>query len=288
MRSLGYAVLLSSTGVLVMAYAHAETSAESNRVLNDRFTFYIGGFFPQVSSNIRLDADFSGGIGDDISLEDTLGLEEGMSVLWGGFNWRMAHRHILELEAFQLKRSGSVSAVTDPFQIGKSIVQVGAQVESEVDFGIARVTYGFSFVKDEKKEAVVKGGIHWASLDAAFRLSGAVIDAGTGMPILADSTQTEEGAISVPLPHLGMSFSYAILPKLAARVQALGFALKFGDYSGLLIDSGFDLAYTPWRHFGFGGGLRFFDLRLEADKSRLDGEFEFDYWGPTLFIVGSF
>ena len=108
------------------------------------------------------------------------------------------------------------------------------------------------------------------------------------MPILAGSTETEGGDISVPLPHLGMSFTYAILPKLAARVQALGFALKVGDYSGLLIDSGLDIAYTPWRHFGFGGGLRFFALRLEADKSRLDGEFEFDYWGPTLFIVGSF
>ena len=100
MRSFGYAVLLFSTGVLVTASAHAETSAESNRVLNDRFTFYIGGFFPQVGSNIRLDSDFAGGIGDDISLEDTLGLEEGKSVLWGGFNWRMAHRHLLELEAF--------------------------------------------------------------------------------------------------------------------------------------------------------------------------------------------
>ncbi len=266
----------------------AETVRESNRILNDRFTFYLGGFFPQVSSEIRLDAEIAGGIGDTISLEDVLGLEDSKSVLWGGFNWRIARRHFLELEAFQLNRSGSVSAVTDPFQIGGSLVQAGAQAETEFDIGIARLSYGFSFVKDEKKEAAVKGGIHWASLDTVFRLSGAVIDVETGVPIAAGSTQTEEGDISAPLPHLGMSFSYAILPKLLARVQVLGFALSVGDYSGLLIDSGFDIAYTPWKHFGFGGGLRFFDLRLEADKKRLDGEFEFDYWGPTLFIVASF
>lgn len=273
---------------MVVSCAQAQTDSASNPVLDDRFTFYIGGFFPQVSSNIRLDADLGSSIGDDISLEETLGMEDSKSVLWGGFNWRMARRHFLELEAFQLNRSGFVGAVTDPFQLGGSLVQVGAQVESEFDIGIARLTYGFSFVKDEKKEAVVKGGIHWASLDTAFRLSGAVIDAGTGMPIAAGSTMTEEGDISAPLPHLGMSFSYAILPKLLARVQALGFALSVGDYSGLLIDSGLDFVYSPWKHIGFGGGLRFFDLRLEADKKNLDGEIEFDYWGPTLFIVASF
>jgi hypothetical protein len=59
-------------------------------------------------------------------------------------------------------------------------------------------------------------------------------------------------------------------------------------HSGLLIDSGFDIAYSPWKHFGFGGGLRYFDLRLEAEKNRLDGEIDFDYWGPTLFVVASF
>jgi len=222
----------------------AESVRESNRILNDRFTFYLGGFFPQVSSAIRLDADIAGGIGDTISLEDVLGLEDSKSVLWGGFNWRMARRHTLELEAFQLNRSGSVGAVTDPFQIGNSILQVGARVDTVFDLGIGRVTYGYSFIRDEKKEAVVEAGVHWASVDVAMRLSGAITDVETMMPIAGGAE--------------------------------------------LLVDSGIDIAYSPWKHFGFGGGVRYFNLRLEADKERLDGEFDFDYWGPTLFIVARF
>ena len=54
----------------------AESVRESNRILDDRFTFYLGGFFPQVSSEIRLDAEIAGGIGDTISIEDVLGLED--------------------------------------------------------------------------------------------------------------------------------------------------------------------------------------------------------------------
>jgi hypothetical protein len=280
--------LVVTSCILTVSAGQAWADSEPNPLMDDRFTFYIGGFFAQVSSEIRLDADIAGGIGDTISPEDVLGLEDSKSVLWGGFNWRVARRHSLALEAFQLNRSGSVSAVTNPFQIGNSLVQAGAQAESKFDVGIGRLTYGFSFVKDEKKEAVVKGGLHVASLDTAFRFSGAVIDVGTGMTLAGGSTNTEEGDISAPLPHLGMSFSYAILPKLSAHVQVLGFALSVGDYSGLLIDSGFDIAYSPWKHFGFGGGLRYFDLRLEAEKNRLDGEIDFDYWGPTLFVVASF
>jgi hypothetical protein len=278
--------MLAALTVLIAPDLLAETDSTSNTILADRFTLYLGGFFPQVSSDIRLDG--SSGIGDTISFENTLGMEDSASVLWGGASWRISRRNKLEFEYFQLNRSGRVGAVTDPFWIGESLVQVGAQVESKFDVGIGRLTYAYAIVADERKEFAVKAGLHWASVDAALRLSGAVIDIPSGQPIAAGSTKTEEGNISAPLPHAGLSFSYAITPKLLARAQGLGFALSVGDYSGSLIDAGIDLAYTPWKHFGFGAGIRYFALRLEAENNRLDGEFDFDYWGPTLFGVVSF
>jgi hypothetical protein len=36
------------------------------------------------------------------------------------------------------------------------------------------------------------------------------------------------------------------------------------------------------------GGIRYFDLQIKAEKQRLNGEFEFDYRGRTLFLVASF
>jgi hypothetical protein len=38
----------------------------------------------------------------------------------------------------------------------------------------------------------------------------------------------------------------------------------------------------------FRGGIRYFDLQIKAEKQRLNGELEFDYWGPALFLVASF
>ena len=39
---------------------------------------------------------------------------------------------------------------------------------------------------------------------------------------------------------------------------------------------------------GIGVGLRYFDLKLELEKTSLNGEFDFVYWGPTVFGAFSF
>jgi hypothetical protein len=269
--------------VLVLPYGHAEPDTRSSPLTEKHLSIYLGGFFPRVSSTIRLDADIDGGISDVVSLEDTLGLEKGEAVFWGGLVWQMSRRNLLEFEYFQLNRSGSVDAVTEPFQIGNSLVQAGAQTDTTFDVDIGRVTYGFFFVSRERLNVAVKGGLHWLKLDAEIKLSGAVVDIETDEVIEAGSSVTEGGAIGAPLPHVGFSLSYAITPKLLARAQTLVFGASIEDYSGLLID-----AYMPIKHFGVGGGLRYFDLRLEADIDRLSGEFEYQYWGPTLFILGNF
>lgn len=283
LRSIGLALSLF---VFLTSGLQAETDAPDNAVNSKRFVVYLGGFYPEVNSDVRLDADIFGGIGDTISLEDTLGLEEGKAVLWGGLVWHMSRRNFLEFEYFQLNRSGSVGALTEAFQIGDSVVQVGARSDTTVDVDIGRITYGFYFVDKEKLDVAVKGGIHWLELDAGITLSGAVSNVETGEQI--QGSVTEGGSIGAPLPHVGLSLNYAITPKVVTRAQALLFGAGVEQYSGFLLDLGFDFIYSPFKHFGFGGGLRYFDLRLKADDGKFSGEFDYGYWGPTLFLVGKF
>ncbi len=274
--------------VFACSSVQAETNSVTHPIVDDRFSIYFGGFFPQVRSDIRLDRDTGGGNGDDVSLEDALGLKNSDTVSWGGAVWRIEGRHRLEAEYLQLNRSGTRGAVTDPFQIGDHIVQIGARAETQFDMAIGRLTYGYSFFQDERTHWAVEAGLHWAELATEIALSGAIIDIETNTEIVAGSSVTEAGDVSAPLPHLGLSYSYAITNEVLVRAQLMGFALSVGDYSGSLIDAGFDLAYSPWRHFGIGAGFRYFDLRLEAGKNSLNGEFQFEYWGPTLFAVINF
>jgi hypothetical protein len=274
--------------LLGVATTHADSGTTPNTVLNNRFNIYLGGFFPRISSEIRLDADIDGGIGSNIKPEEILGLDDSSATVWGGLVWQISRRNNLEFEYFQLNRSATVDAVSRPFQIGQSQVQAGASTDTKLNLGIGRVTYAFSFYTNEKMKAKILGGLHWAEIEAEIKLSGQVSDISTGKEIEAGSSVTEGGSIGLPLPHLGFSYSYAILPTFLTRIQLMAFGLEFDNYAGLLLDGGVDFTYNPWRHFGFGAGFRYFDLRLEAEDGRLDGELNFRYWGPTLFLLLKF
>ncbi len=178
--------------------------------------------------------------------------------------------------------------MTEPFQIGGSLVQVGGRIDTKFDFAVGRLTYGWAFVKTEKWDARLKAGVHWAAVDVGLKLSGGVVDAETGDPILGGSTADEGGEVASPLPHLGLSAAYTITPQVVVRTQLLGFGLSIDDYSGYLIDAGADVVYAPWKHIAFGAGLRYFNLNLEAAAGRLNGEVDFSYWGPTLFGMVTF
>ncbi len=274
--------------VVTIVAATSAAQADTNPVLDDRFTFYLGGFFPDVDSSVTLHSDFIPGPGDRIDFEDEFSLEDSKNVLWGGMKWQISRRNQLQIEYLQLNRDASAGAVTRDFVFGDSIVQVGAEVDTEFDLGIGRVTYGYSFINDDNKKAVLLAGLHWADVEVAVGFRGAVIDAETGLPIAVGETKVEDEDIAIPLPHLGGQFSYAFSSKWLMRAQLIGFKLEVGDWDGTLIDAGLDLAFMPWRHFGIGVGYRYFDVDIEGDGSSLDGEFEFEYKGPTLFAVYSF
>jgi len=264
-------------------------SADDNPMLNDPFAFYLGGFFPQVSSTIQLDGKIIGD-GNDISFENTFGLEDSKSVLWGGARWRISKRNMLEFEFADLNRNGSVTVVSDPIEIGDSVAHVGARIDSFFDVTLGRLTYGFSVMKDEKKEILLKAGLHIADLGTGFQLTGVVCVDGAVLPNCPNRStpRIESESVTAPLPHFGAAFNYAFTPTLGMRFQVLGFALEINDIDGSLIEIDADLIWQPWEHFGLGAGLRYFNVNIEAKKSGRKAEFDFEYYGPAIYGIVTF
>ena len=90
------------------------------------------------------------------------------------------------------------------------------------------------------------------------------------------------------MPHLGASFVYVFTPKLSARFQAIGFAIELDRIDGSLLEIDADLIWNPWEHFGIGAGFRYFNANIESKGSKLNGEFDFEYYGPALYGVFTF
>ena len=264
-------------------------SKSINPAADDKFAVYLGGFFPQVSSKVRLDG--TTGPGDGLDFENVLGLEDSKSVLWGGMRWQISRRNLLEFEFANLNRDGSVEGITDPIELGDSIIQVGARIDTTFDVTLGRLTYGYSVHKSERSELRLKAGVHIADLGASFMATGAVCVDGEVPPncsLFGSTPRVETESVTAPLPHFGGSYSYAFSPKLRARIQVIGFAIELDSIEGSLFEVDADIVWNPWRRFGLGAGLRYFNANIESKGSKLNGEFDFEYYGPAVYGIFTF
>ena len=277
--------------LLLLAAGPINAADESQyKPLQHKFQVYLGGFFPDVSSKITINGEVLPP-GPGLDLEEVFGLEDSKALLWGGARWRISRRNHLEFEFVNLNRDGTRTAISEDIQIGDSIVKVGGRVDSTFDITLARLTYGFSLVRNDRMDIQLKAGLHLADLSTSLTLSGAACEVtmpgqmdciGGAVPVV------ESQDITAPLPHFGGSFVYGITPSIAARLQIIGFAIELDKIDGSLVELDADFIWQPWDHFGFGVGLRYFDTNIESKSSDLNGKFEFDYFGPTLYVFGTF
>ncbi|MBT8445215.1 MAG: hypothetical protein HKN81_07710 [Gammaproteobacteria bacterium] len=288
MRLILKTLLLAGVLLLTSGNANGVDEKLAAAFLDKRYSFWLGGFFPEVDSSIRLDKP-NGEPGDTIDFEETLGLEDGKSVLFGGARWRFNRRHQLEGEIIDLSRSSLLEGASEDLDIGDYEVRVGARIESEFDVTVARLTYGYAVVETEKNSVNLKAGLHVARFKTLLRLSGNVLKDGVPIEDGGFSFVDEGADITAPLPHLGVSWGYAISDRFGIRAQGLLFAFKIDDWQGSLVDLGFDAQFHPWRRFGIGAGIRYFKTTLEnKDKDRTFGEFVYEYYGPVVYGVFSF
>ena len=256
---------------------------------DDPFRVYVGGFFPSVDTQIAINGSVV--TPPPINVEDILRVDDGSSVAWAGAAWRISRRNSIEFEYFNLNRDGVIDLVPDPVEIGDLIIESGS-INTAFDVSMARVTYGFSVARNERMDVQLKGGLHIADMSVALQLSGAVCDVSMGQ-MLPDcpSGQTppsESADVTAPLPHFGVSVAYAISPTVAASFEVIGFALELDNIDGSLVEIDADIAWQPYDHFGFGVGLRYFNANVESKGSDLNGEFDLEYFGPTVYLSATF
>ena len=288
--------VIVTVGALLAGSVRAESaenySPRTHPVLTDKWMFWAGGFFPSLDSRLRMDSDM-GSPGSGLDFEDELGLSENKTVLWGGARWHMAQRHQLEIEFNNLRRSGFNGFTLEDYQIGDQRVDASGSIATTFNVFLARLTYGYSLIKDEKQDLALKAGFHFTNADASLQLAGDVTDVDTGMTLCSPapciSPLLETSEFTFPLPHFGLAYGYAFTPKFALRTQALAFYIVINDIKGALFELDFDLHYQPWKKFGLGAGLRYFRVSVDDERDKLfRGKFVFEYWGPVIYATVSF
>ena len=160
-------------------------------------------------------------------------------------------------------------------------------MNSQSDFNLGRVTYGYSIIRKNNLDLSILVGAHVATAKGTVTAAGNV--SVNGVPVVGESVTESSSTLTFPLPHLGGSLGYEFTPKLAGNLTVLAFALDLGTYSGSLLEVDAIMAYQLSKYFGIGGGLKYFNLNLQANESG-GGNAEFDYrfFGPAIFGYASF
>jgi outer membrane scaffolding protein for murein synthesis (MipA/OmpV family) len=211
--------------------------------------------------------------GEEVDMEDVLGIDRNRSVLQFDGVYRFAHFHRIEVGYFELGRESKKTLLTD-ITIGDETFLQGTEIDVDADLSVTRITYGFSLMNDSQKELGLLVGIHLANYDAL------VTSEQTG--------QRVESSIDTPLPVIGAfgSLSLGENTKLSTSVQV--FRMEFDHYEGSL-----NALYLGLKHYftekvGAGIGYNYYAMNLDSPDERLRGSLRIRHHGPIVFASFNF
>ena len=272
---------------LLLAIGSSLSSAATRKasIFEDTFQLRLGAFFPRLKSTVKLSEE--GSPGDRLEFERDLGLDDSKTTLYGGATWRFAQRHQVEIEHFDLARSGR-KANEREWTIGDKTLLVGGQIKSRFDVKVTRISYRYVFAESRTYSLHGIAGIHHVELEADLRLAGRVLIDGKPVSTPPEKSLSQLSKTEAPLPHFGLSYGYSWTPDWSVHASVMAFSLAYDEYEGALLEFNLTGQYQINRYIGIGGGLKYFNLDVEHDKSGKTSKFDFDYYGPTIYVTATF
>ena len=242
----------------------------------DKWKFSLGAYFPSINTKLKIDGTE---VGDNIDLENLVGLDDSDAIFRLDGYWRFAKRHRFGFGYYQFNREASIR-LADDITIGDEIFEVGFLATTELNLGFYTIDYLYSFYQGEKWEISGGLGAYWVDLEFSM---GASLDINNdpilGGPVVASTD------FNGPLPYLALTFEYYITPKWLATFKAGYFQLSVGDIDGRLTNLGARLEYQFTRRWGLGTGYDSFRIDADIEDRNLKSTIEYSYHGFQLYGI---
>lgn len=208
-----------------------------------------------------------------LDFEDDLGLRASQSVARIGGFYDFDERHRLDFDVFDLSQAATAT-LTREFQWGDTVFPVAAKVSTQLDLGIYKVSYAYHPVRHENYRLGIMGGLYVA--DIAMQLN------------LTESDNQERGAVTAPLPVLGLHGEYYVSDRWRLNASAEWFGLDVDDYSGTLTDVLLTADYRFSEHAAIGAGYNSTRIRVDTIDGPLRADLFWDYSGIIGYLRFTF
>jgi len=242
-------------GVVMMAVIAMSVGQAWAEELPDRLMVRVGGFLVRnYDTTVRLDST-GAPLGTSIDFADTLGGDVTANVVRVDGYYRFNPKHRVDVAYYRIQREGSRRLDVE-IQWGDKNFAINDTVNSELDTGVLKLAYTYSFYHNDDVELGVSLGLHTSILRAS----------------LSDSAgQSEAEGVTAPLPVIGFLMDYHITPRWTTILSTEYFFFNAFGATGLLSDTLLATEYRITRHLGVGLGLNHYanGLEIEGDNAVL-------------------
>ena len=276
-RAASVAVIVA-VATLLAASARAADELDMQAELTP-FSLRLGIYDMNLSTEVRVDG--RGGIlGTRLDFEDDLNLDDNKDTFNAALRWRFKERHFLELEFFQLDRSG-FRRLDGEIRFGEDVFPIGADIRSSFTTEVTRLGYSYRVVRNRDWGLAVGAGLHVTRLRAA--LTEVAID-NVDVPI----GETEIAKVTAPLPVIGLGGARRLGTKWALLARAQVFSVEIDDIDGTITHGALYFEHDTFAHFGFGFGYDWFLIDVKTEEEFWRGNVQVRFHGPMFFLKGSF
>ena len=270
--------LISSTLALgclsLSSTAHAQA-------MSDRFWIEGGVYFPKVDSSVAVSSKVNPGVGTEIDMEDDLGFDDSATLASIQAGWRISRKFSVIGEYFSLGRD-TTRTLSRNITFDGVTYPVATNLTSEFKSDIYRLVLGYSFVHTDKGEVGLALGLHATDFGVTLEGQGRIgNNAGATLERRAQD-------FLAPMPTVGLYGNYEVMPRLTIGARADYLSLSVGDYDGELLNLQAKVTYRVLDNVGIGAAWRYVDYRVDVDKDRYAGRFQYEFNGPALFLQAGF
>ena len=226
--------------------------------------YVVDGSNTQVSVNSDV-----GGLGTTIDYQRDLGGEDGDTIPRVDAYYRFNDKHRIDFTTFSISRRGERTLAID-IDLGDQDFTFGETVNSEIDYALYRLGYGYSFYHSPETELTFTVGLNLTEYDLKFELD--------------DGSKSESAGVTVPLPVVGLRMGYLITPKWLVRYVSEAFFIEIDDaFRGAIINFELSTEYRIFKNFALGVGLARIGINAEVDDDKWRGQVTDSYRGYTAY-----
>lgn len=269
--------LLGTASIWGAAVLAAPASAQA---IDDDFWITGSGFLANVDTKVRSTLATNPNGGTEIDLEDDLGLDDSelLPAIYAGA--KLGGGFVVTAEYYSLSRDTTAN-ISRTITVDDVTYPINASLTAGFATDIYRLTVGYSFIRNDTTEVGAAIGLH--ATDLEFSISGQ--GSTGGAPVTATTRRKD---FLAPIPTVGLYATFEVMPNVTINARADYLSLGIDDYDGSILNAQAAVSYRFSRNFGIGVGYRYVDYDLDVEKDNYVAQFDYKFWGPSIFLEAGF